>query len=88
VAGHLWQAIYGHHAYNSLPRHVRSVDVGLIRIRELVGHGECVMGILDSYPVPPMSFAIWITGLPGSGKSVLARAAAETRRARSTRSCS
>ena len=29
-----------------------------------------------------MSWAIWITGLPGSGKSVLARAAAETLRAR------
>ena len=28
-----------------------------------------------------MSWAIWITGLPGSGKSVLARAAAETLRA-------
>ena len=119
-ADRAWQAIYGHHAYNSFPRHVRSVDVGFTRasgeivsaadaaeffqlvekaegalywldlarlleaetrdldvervltlarflasvhgdgrdeptlyerhIRELVGHGECVMGILDSYP--------------------------------------
>ena len=29
-----------------------------------------------------MTWAIWITGVPGSGKSVLARAAAETLRAR------
>ena len=119
-ADRAWQAIYGHHAYNTFPRHVRSVDVGFTResgemvsaadaveffqlvdkadgalywldlarllesepgdldlerartlarflasvhadrrdeptlyerrIRELVGHGECVMGILDSYP--------------------------------------
>jgi hypothetical protein len=119
-ADRAWQALYGHEAYNSFPRHVRSVDVGFIdrdggmmsaagaveffqvvdkaegdlywldlarmvsaepreldrervralarflasahaasraeptlyqrRIRELVGHGECVMGILDSYP--------------------------------------
>jgi hypothetical protein len=119
-ADRAWQALYGHHAYNSFPRHVRSVDVGFVRrggdivsaaeaaeffqlvekaegtlywldlarmleaeprdvdrgrvralarflasahaegrneptiyqrrIRELVGHGECVMGILDSYP--------------------------------------
>src|SRR6185503_21169903 len=35
-------------------------------------------------PVTAMAsgFAIWITGLPGSGKSVLARAAAEALRAR------
>jgi Phosphotransferase enzyme family len=121
-ADRAWQAIYGHAAYNGFPRHVRSVDVGVIRaggdmvsvadtvdffqlvekaeghlywldldrlldgtldrldteralalahflaeahavkrdeptlytrrIRELVGHGECVMGILDSYPHP------------------------------------
>lgn len=119
-ADRAWQALYGHEAYNSFPRHVRSVDVGFVdrhggivsaggaveffqvvdkaegslywldlarmlsaepreldrervralarslasahaarrdeptlyerRIRELVGHGECVMGILDSYP--------------------------------------
>ncbi len=119
-ADRAWQAIYGHHAYNTFPRHVRSTDVGVVRrggeivsladaveffqlvekadgtlywldlarmlsaeprkldqervralarflatahakrrdeptlyerrVRELVGHGECVMGILDSYP--------------------------------------
>jgi len=121
-ADRAWQAVYGHHAYNSFPRHVHSVDVGIVRasgrlesvtdateffqlvekvagdlywldlerllaepvrsldwaridglalflaaahqakrdeptlyqrrIRELVGHGECLMGILDSYPHP------------------------------------
>jgi hypothetical protein len=121
-ADRAWQALYGHAAYNSFPRHVRSVDVGFVReggelvsaadaaeffqlvekaegelywrdldrllslplreldtlraaalgrflaeihsakrdeptlyerrIRELVGHGECLMGILDSYPHP------------------------------------
>jgi Phosphotransferase enzyme family len=121
-ADRAWQALYGHAAYNSFPRHVRSLDVGFLsdsgslvsaagaaeffqlvekaegalywtdldrllsqpvrpvdteraralgeflaeahadkrdeptlyqrRIRELVGHGECVMGILDSYPHP------------------------------------
>jgi hypothetical protein len=121
-ADRAWQALYGHHAYNTFPRHVRSVDVGILRdtgamvsvadvaeffqlvekaegtlywldlqrlldaelrdvdvdraealarflaavhaekrdeptlyerrIRELVGHGECLMGILDSYPHP------------------------------------
>jgi len=121
-ADRAWQALFGHAAYNSFPRHVRSVDVGFVRgsgelvsaadaaeffqlvekaegqlywldldrlltlpvrtldverartlarfladchaakrdeptlyhrrIRELVGHGECVMGILDSYPHP------------------------------------
>ncbi len=121
-ADRAWQALYGHVAYNSFPRHVRSLDVGFARdggalvsaagateffqlvekaegtlyrvdlermltapaapldrarvealarflaaahaekhqeptlyhrrIRELVGHGECVMGILDSYPHP------------------------------------
>jgi Phosphotransferase enzyme family len=119
-ADRAWQALYGHHAYNSFPRHVASLDVGFVRargelvsaadaveffqlvekaegalywldlarmlsaeardldgqraralacflaeahaerrheptlyvrrLRELVGHGECVMGILDSYP--------------------------------------
>ena len=119
-ADRAWQAIYGHHAYNSFPRHVRSLDVAFVRargeivsaadaveffqlvekaegtlywldlarmlsaepreldrervralarflttahaerrdeptlyqrrVRELCGHGECVMGILDSYP--------------------------------------
>jgi Ser/Thr protein kinase RdoA (MazF antagonist) len=121
-ADRAWQALYGHHAYNTFPRHVRSVDVGFLResgplvsvadaaeffqlvekadgvlywrdlqrlldgpldhgdveraealarflaavhaekhdeptlyerrIRELVSHGECLMGILDSYPHP------------------------------------
>lgn len=121
-ADRAWQSLYGHAAYNSFPRHVRSVDVGCVResgalvsvadateffqlvekaegtlywldldrllseplraldtgraralgaflgeahaltrdeptlyerrIRELVGHGECLMGILDSYPHP------------------------------------
>ena len=121
-ADRAWQALYGHHAYNTFPAHVRSVDVGFMResgalvsagdateffqlvekaagalywldldrlltaplrpldlararalggflarahatrrdeptlyerrIRELVGHGECLMGILDSYPHP------------------------------------
>ena len=121
-ADRAWQALYGHAAYNSFPRHVRSVDIGFVRasgeltsaadateffqlvekaegalywldldrlleapvrdldiaradklarflanahvakrdeptlyqrrIRELVGHGECLMGILDSYPHP------------------------------------
>jgi phosphotransferase family enzyme len=124
AADRAWQALYGHTAYNTFPRHVRSLDVGFMRasgelvpagdathffqlvekaegrlywldlerlrcagarlieldimraealarflaeahaekrddpalyerrIRELVGHGECVMGILDSYPHP------------------------------------
>jgi len=121
-ADRAWQALHGHAAYNSFPRHVRSLDVGFVResgelvsaadaaeffqlvekaegrlywldldrllsllerdldfgraralagflalvhaakrdeptlyqrrIRELVGHGECLMGILDSYPHP------------------------------------
>ncbi len=121
-ADRAWQALFAHAAYNDFPRHVRSVDVGLLRasgdlvstadaveffqlvekaegapywidldrmleapagpldwqraqalsrflaeshavkrseptlyerrIRELVGHGECLMGILDSYPHP------------------------------------
>jgi Ser/Thr protein kinase RdoA (MazF antagonist) len=121
-ADRAWQALYGHDAYNTFPRHARSLDVGILResgelasvadaveffqlvekvegtlywrdlerlleaplqeldiaraealarflaeahavkrdeptlyqrrIRELVGHGECLMGILDSYPHP------------------------------------
>ena len=134
-ADRVWQAVYAHGAYNSFPRHARSLDVGCVlasgtllsvadateffqvvekidgtlykvdferlldaevtdldvvrtialarflaeahdvkahdpgtspmaaddearqalyarRIRELVGHGECLMGILDSYPHP------------------------------------
>ncbi|HET7874222.1 MAG TPA: phosphotransferase [Methylomirabilota bacterium] len=121
-ADRAWQALYGHVAYNTFPRHARSLDVGFVtasgalvsaadaeeffqvvekaegqlywldldrllslpprpldteraralavalaeahalkrdeptlyqrRIRELVGHGECAMGILDSYPHP------------------------------------
>jgi hypothetical protein len=121
-ADRAWQALYAHDAYNTFPRHVRSIDVGFVResgdlvsaadaveflqlvekadgrlywldldrlltgplrdgdvarasalgafladahaakrdeptlyerrIRELVGHGECLMGILDSYPHP------------------------------------
>ena len=119
-ADRAWQALYGHAAYNTFPRHAQSLDVGIVResgelvsvadateffqlvekvegslywqdlerlleapvreldiaraealarflaavhsakhneptlyhrrIRELVGHGECLMGILDSYP--------------------------------------
>lgn len=122
VADRAWAALWAHGAYNALPRHVRSWDVGFVRptgelvpagdaleffqlvekadgapywldldrllteaarpvdeervealagylaelhaekkrapslyqrrIRELVGHGECLMGILDSYPHP------------------------------------
>ena len=121
-ADRAWQALYGHGAYNTFPRHVRSIDVGFVRasgafvsagdaaeffqlvekadgalywldldrllsgplrpldseractlarflayvhadkraeptlyhrrVRELLGHGECLMGILDSYPHP------------------------------------
>jgi hypothetical protein len=121
-ADRAWQALFAHQAYNTFPRHVRSVDVGIVRqsgelcsvadareffqlvekaegqlywldldrllslplrpldgeraralarflaeahaekrdeptlyerrIRELVGHGELLMGILDSYPHP------------------------------------
>jgi Phosphotransferase enzyme family len=121
-ADRAWQALYAHLAYNSFPRHVKSIDVGVLResgelvsirdatefvqlvekadgalyrfdlegllqapmqerdlararalarfladahadkraeptlyhrrIRELIGHGECLMGILDSYPHP------------------------------------
>jgi len=137
-ADRAWQALYGHVAYNTFPRHVRSVDVGLVRasgelvsvadageffqlveraagrlywldldrlltgpprdldtaragalarflaeahavrrdeptlyhrrIRELVAHGECLMGILDSYPHPyPL--------LPAAACAALERAA-------------
>jgi Ser/Thr protein kinase RdoA (MazF antagonist) len=121
-ADRAWQALYGHAAYNSFPRHARSLDVGIVRrsgeissvadateffqlvekvdghlywldlerlletpvrdldvsraqelgrflaevhavkrdeptlyhrrVRELIGHGECLMGVLDSYPHP------------------------------------
>jgi len=121
-ADRAWAALWGHGAFNTLPRHVRSLDVGFVRqdgklvsasdatgffqvvekadgtpywmdldrlraepstsrdwdrvhalaayvaalhaekrsapslyqrrVRELVGHGECLMGILDSYPHP------------------------------------
>jgi len=121
-ADRAWAALWGHAAFNALPRHVRSLDVGFVRaggelvsagdsaeffqlvekaegtpywldldrllteearsldlgrvdalagylaeihaekkrapwlyqrrVRELVGHGECLMGILDSYPHP------------------------------------
>jgi hypothetical protein len=36
---------------------VRGSDPGLYtrRIRELIGHGECIMGILDSYPTDSVS---------------------------------
>ena len=35
---------------------VRGTDPGLYvrRIRELVGHGECIMGVTDSYPQHPL----------------------------------
>jgi aminoglycoside phosphotransferase (APT) family kinase protein len=119
-ADRAWQALFAHQAYNTFPRHARSLDVGVVRasgtldsvadaveffqlvekvegtpywrdlerllarpldeldraraqalahflaevhavkrqeptlyhrrIRELVAHGECLMGILDSYP--------------------------------------
>jgi len=122
LADRAWQALYGHVAYNSFPRHARSLDVGIVRgsgeissvadateffqlvekvdgslywldlermleapmreidvsraqelgrflaevhavkrdeptlyhrrVRELIGHGECLMGVLDSYPHP------------------------------------
>ncbi len=122
LADRAWQAIFSHDAYNTFPRHARSLDVGCAfatgelvsvggateffqlvekvegrlyrvdldrmltadacdldvvravtlarflarthaakrddpalyhrRVRELVGHGECLMGILDSYPHP------------------------------------
>ncbi|HEY7538794.1 MAG TPA: phosphotransferase [Methylomirabilota bacterium] len=121
-ADRAWQALYGHAAYNSFPRHAKSLDVGIVRrsgelasvadateffqlvekvdgtlywldlerllgaplreldvaraeelgrflaevhaakrdeptlyqrrIREVIGHGECLMGVLDSYPHP------------------------------------
>ena len=137
-ADRAWQALYGHVAYNTFPRHVKSVDVGLVRasgelasvadateffqlveraegrlywldldrlltgppreldvararalasflaeahavkhdeptlyhrrVRELVAHGECLMGILDSYPHP---YAL----LPSAACAALERAA-------------
>jgi len=45
------------------------------RIRELVGHGECLMGILDSYPHP---FPL----LPPDACAALERAAVSWRKAR------
>jgi hypothetical protein len=148
-ADRAWQALYGHHAYNSFPRHVRSLDVGVIhqsgvlssvadamehfqlvekatgslywldlerllstpsgpgdrdraealarflaaahaekrdeptlyhrRIRELVGHGECMMGILDSYPHP-------YPALPAAACEALERAAVSWRWRLRTRS--
>src|SRR4030066_391051 len=42
-ADRAWQALYGHTAYNGFPRHVRSVDVGLVRASgELVSAGDAV----------------------------------------------
>jgi Phosphotransferase enzyme family len=141
-ADRAWQALCGHAAYNSFPRHARSVNVGFVRgsgeivsaadateffqlvekapgtlywldlerlleaplrpldteraralgrflaeahavkrdeptlyhrrVRELVGHGECLMGILDSYPHPyPL--------LPPSACEALERAAVSWR---------
>ena len=35
LADRAWQALYGHVAYNSFPRHARSLDVGIVR-----GSGE------------------------------------------------
>ena len=37
-------------------------DPGLYtrRIRELVGHGECIMGIVDSYPSHPLAPAVYL----------------------------
>jgi aminoglycoside phosphotransferase (APT) family kinase protein len=137
-ADRAWQALFSHPAYNSFPRHARSLDVGCAvasgrmvslgeaveffqlvekvegqlyrvdldrlltgaltdldvaratalarflaeahalkhddpaiyhrRIRELVGHGECLMGILDSYPHP-------YAPLPASACEAIERAA-------------
>ena len=40
-ADRAWQALYGHAAYNSFPRHVRSLDVGFMRASgELVSAGD------------------------------------------------
>ncbi len=40
-------------------------DPGLYvrRIRELVGHGECIMGIVDSYPPHPLAPASWLENI-------------------------
>ena len=35
-ADRAWQALYGHHGYNSFPRHVRSVDVGVVHASGLL----------------------------------------------------
>jgi hypothetical protein len=44
---------------------VRGIDPGLYvrRIRELVGHGECIMGITDSYPKHPLISAGLLEGI-------------------------
>src|SRR5262249_57899454 len=40
-ADRAWQALYAHGAYNTFPRHVRSVDVGFVRASgELVPAGD------------------------------------------------
>ena len=137
-ADRAWQALFSHGAYNTFPRHAKSLDVGVTRasgelvsvadatdffqlvekvegtlyrldlerlvtgdtttqdvsrvvalarflaeahavkhddpalyqrrIRELVGHGECLMGILDSYPHP-------YAPLPASACEAIERAA-------------
>ena len=137
-ADRAWQALFSHGAYNTFPRHAKSLDVGCVRasgelvsvadtveffqivekvdgalyrldlermltddattqdvarvialarflaeahalkhddralyhrrIRELVGHGECLMGILDSYPHP-------YPPLPASACEAIERAA-------------
>jgi hypothetical protein len=141
-ADRAWQALFAHGAYNTFPRHARSVDVGCVfpsgelasvadaieffqlvekvegrqyrvdlerlmteeltdldvvravalarflasthvlkhadaaiyhrRVRELVGHGECLMGILDSYPHP---YAL----LPAAACEAIERAAVRWR---------
>src|SRR5690349_24678584 len=40
-ADRAWQALFGHGAYNTFPRHVRSLDVGFVRASgELVPAGD------------------------------------------------
>ena len=42
-ADRAWQALYGHAAYNSFPRHVRSLDVGFVRDSgALVSAGDAI----------------------------------------------
>lgn len=43
----------------------RGKDPGLYirRIRELVGHGECIMGIADSYPTHPLAPAAFLENI-------------------------